>query len=66
MRRATVSIVGKCLARNINIPAHEQKIPFWKCPGDFPLKNTEQHTWKTLTDLVETFIKCNFTLFKLP
>ena len=48
MRRVTVSIVGKLLARNINSPAHVQKIPFCKCPGECPLKNTEQNTWKKL------------------
>ena len=48
MRRVTVSIVGKWLARNINSPAHVQKISFCKFPGDFPLKNTEQNTWKKL------------------
>ena len=50
MRRVTPQwgIVGKCLARNINSPAHVQKIPFCKCPGECPLKNTEQNTWKKL------------------
>ena len=43
-----MSIVGKLLARNINSPAHVQKIPFCKCPGECPLKNTEQNTWKKL------------------
>ena len=46
MRRVTVSIVGKWLARNISSPPHVQKIPFCKCPGEWPLKNTEQNTWK--------------------
>ena len=25
-----------------------EKIPFWKCPGECLLKNTEQNTWKKL------------------
>ena len=25
-----------------------EKIPFWKCPGEWLLKNTEQNTWKKL------------------
>ena len=40
-----VSIVGKWLARDINSPAHVQKIPFCKCPGECALKITEQNTW---------------------
>ena len=48
MRRVTMSIVGKWLARNINSPAHLGKIPFRKCPGECPLKNTEQNTCKKL------------------
>ena len=38
------TIVGKWLARNIKSPAHVQKIPICKCPGECPLKNTE-HLW---------------------
>ena len=39
-----VSIVGKWLARNINSPAHVQKILFCECRGECPLKNTAQNT----------------------
>ena len=53
VRRVTVSVVGKWLARNINSPAHVQKIPFCKCLHKFH------------SELVETFIKSNFMLFKL-
>ena len=43
MKTVKVSIVGKWLARDINSPDHVQKIPFCKCPGESPLKNTEKH-----------------------
>ena len=48
MRRVTVIIVDKWLARNINSTAHVQKILFCKCPDECPLKNKEQNTWKKL------------------
>ena len=52
VRRVTVSVVGKWLARNINSPAHVQKIPFCKCPGECPLENTEQNTWKKFVTIL--------------
>ena len=63
MRRVTPQwgIVGKCLARNINSPAHVQKIPFCKCPGESSLKNTEQNT---RNKLVITLI-CNLICTKI-
>ena len=51
-----VSIVGKWLARNINSPAHVQKIPFCKCSSECPLKNTEQNLYETWAKLDKT---CN-------
>ena len=47
-----VSIVGKWLARNIDSPVHVQKIPFWECRSECPLKNTEQNTWKKLVTIL--------------
>ena len=45
MRSVTV---GKQLDKNTNSLAHVQKFHFCKCPGECPLKNTEQITWKKL------------------
>ena len=58
MRRVTVSIVGTWLARNIGSPTHLQKIPFCKCPGECPLKNTEQSTSKKLLTTIICKLFC--------
>ena len=43
-----VGIIGKWLARNINSATHTHNISFCKCPGELPLKNTQQNTLKKI------------------